>query len=101
VPDFESLKNKAKDLIDKRGGVDALKADAEELKNIATGEGTLKEKASAAVEAIKDPGKAGADAPADPDATPATAASTPSTPTSPAAPESPTAPPASPPPSAS
>jgi hypothetical protein len=37
----------------------APKEDAEEVKNIATGEGSLKTKAKAAGEAIKDPGAPG------------------------------------------
>ena len=33
--DFKSLQRKAKQLIDRRGGTDSLRADAEELKDIA------------------------------------------------------------------
>ena len=33
--DFKSLQRKARQLIDRRGGSDRLKADAEELKDIA------------------------------------------------------------------
>jgi hypothetical protein len=58
--DFNQLKAQAEDLIEKRGGTDALKEDAEELKNIATGEGSVSDKAKAAAEALKDPGKPGA-----------------------------------------
>ena len=54
--DFKSLSSKAKALVDKRGGSDSLKEDAEDLKSIAKGEGSLSDKAKAAVEAIKDPG---------------------------------------------
>lgn len=54
--DFKKLANKAKETIDKRGGVDSLKADAEELKGVAKGEGSLKDKAKRAAEAIKEPG---------------------------------------------
>jgi hypothetical protein len=50
------LARTAKRLVDQRGGVDALKADAEELKHIAKGEGSLGTKAGAAVKAIKDAG---------------------------------------------
>jgi hypothetical protein len=46
-------------VVDKRGGTDAAKEDAEELKDIATGKGSLKDKARAAGEAIKEPGKPG------------------------------------------
>lgn len=34
------LTDQAKTLVDRRGGTDALKEDAEELKDIATGKGT-------------------------------------------------------------
>jgi hypothetical protein len=53
---FRRLADQAKKVIDKRGGTDALKEDADELKDIATGEGSLKDKAKAAGEAVKDPG---------------------------------------------
>lgn len=53
-----NLANKAKQAIDKRGGTDALKGDADELKSIAKGKGSLKDKAKAAGQALKDPGKA-------------------------------------------
>lgn len=62
--DLSKLTDQAKKLIDERGGVEALKEDAMELKDIATGDGSLTEKAKEAVEAIKDPGHAGEDAPA-------------------------------------
>jgi len=52
------IANKAKQAVDKRGGVDALKGDAAELKEIAKGKGSLKEKAKAAGGALKEPGKA-------------------------------------------
>jgi hypothetical protein len=54
--DFKKLADKAKDTIDKRGGMDALKADAEELKKVAKGKGSLTDKAKAAAAAIKEPG---------------------------------------------
>ena len=60
--DFKSITTKAKDLIDKRGGTESLKEDAEELKDIATGEGSVTDKAKEAAEAVKEPG---ADAPAE------------------------------------
>jgi hypothetical protein len=56
------LSGMAKDLIDKRGGMDALKKDAEELKDIATSKGSVTDKAKRAADALKDPGAAGADA---------------------------------------
>jgi alcohol dehydrogenase class IV len=54
--DFKKLADKAKDTIDKRGGVDSLKTDAEELKKVAKGGGSLADKAKAAAAAIKEPG---------------------------------------------
>ncbi len=57
--DFKKLTDKAKDVVEKRGGTDALKKDAAELKDIATGKGSLKDKARAAGDAVKDPGAPG------------------------------------------
>ena len=53
-----NIANKAKQQIDKRGGMDALKGDADELKGIAKSKGSLKDKAKAAGGALKEPGKA-------------------------------------------
>ena len=53
---FKRLADRAKSVVDKRGGTDALKEDAQELRDIAKGKGSLKDKAKAAGEAIKDPG---------------------------------------------
>jgi hypothetical protein len=64
--DFKSLQRKAKQLIDRRGGTDSLKADAEELRDIAKGPGSLADKSKRAGEALKDPGAEGSDAPATP-----------------------------------
>ena len=55
--DFGKLVDEAKELVEDRGGVDSLKEDAEELKDIATGEGSVVDKAKAAAEAIEDPGE--------------------------------------------
>jgi len=55
--DFKKLADKAKKAIDDRGGVESLKADAEELKKVAQGKGSLTDKAKAAAQAIKDPGE--------------------------------------------
>jgi len=52
------IADKAKQQVDKRGGSENLKEDADELKDIAKGKGSLKDKAKAAGKAIKDPGKA-------------------------------------------
>ncbi|MGE0028734.1 MAG: hypothetical protein AB7O78_19835 [Thermoleophilia bacterium] len=62
----EQVTDQAKKVIDERGGMDALKEDAEELKDIATGDGSLTDKGKAAFEAIKDPGAKGDDTPATP-----------------------------------
>jgi hypothetical protein len=53
---FARLAKTAKRIVDKRGGVEALKADAEELKKIAKSEASIGTKAGAAVKAIKDAG---------------------------------------------
>jgi hypothetical protein len=62
---LSKLAAKAKETIDKRGGMDSLKADAEELKKVAKGKGSLSDKAKAAAKAIKDPGERGPDKSAD------------------------------------
>jgi hypothetical protein len=64
--DLKGLQRKAKDLFDKRGGTEAAKGDAEELRDIAKGPGSLSDKAKRAGEALKEPGAAGADAPPPP-----------------------------------
>ncbi len=51
------IADKAKDQVEKRGGSDALKGDAAELKSIAKGKGSIKDKAKAAGKALKDPGE--------------------------------------------
>jgi hypothetical protein len=64
--DFKSLQRKAKQLIDRRGGTDSLKADAEELKDIAKGPGSVADKAKRAGDALKEPGAKRPDTPASP-----------------------------------
>jgi hypothetical protein len=54
--DFKRLSEQAKRLIDRRGGTKSLKEDADELRDIARGEGSLSDKAKAAAEAVKEPG---------------------------------------------
>lgn len=54
--DFRKLGDRAKELVEKRGGTEALKQDAAQLKEIATGKGSLSDKAKAAAEALKRPG---------------------------------------------
>lgn len=56
---FGDLVNKAKRVVDQRGGTEALKQDAEELKDIARGRGTTQDKAKRAAEALKEPGAPG------------------------------------------
>jgi hypothetical protein len=56
---LKRLTDQAKKLVDRRGGTDSLKEDAEELKDIAKGEGSLQDKAKAAGEAMKEPGAPG------------------------------------------
>ncbi|HEX2415899.1 MAG TPA: hypothetical protein VHJ37_11870 [Thermoleophilaceae bacterium] len=56
---LNDLVNRAKQVVEKRGGSDALKEDAQELKNIASGKGSTKDKAKRAAEALKDPGAPG------------------------------------------
>ena len=65
--DFKSLQLKAKQLIDRRGGTESVKADAEEIKDIVKGPGSVTDKAKRAGDALKDPGAKGPDTPA-PDA---------------------------------
>ena len=57
--DFKKLGDRARDLVEKRGGTEALKQDAAELKDIAKGKGSLADKARAAATAIKDEGAPG------------------------------------------
>jgi general stress protein YciG len=64
--DFEKLVDKAKqvaeranDVVEQRGGAEALKEDAEELRDIARGDGGLVDKAKDAAEAVRDPGAPG------------------------------------------
>jgi hypothetical protein len=56
---LNKLFDKAKKTIDDRGGIESLKGDAQELKGIATGKGSIKDKAKDAAAAIKDPGTPG------------------------------------------
>jgi hypothetical protein len=54
--DWKRVTDQAKQVINKRGGTESLKEDADELRNIAEGPGTLSEKAKRAAEAIREPG---------------------------------------------
>ncbi len=53
---FGDIAQRAKKVIDQRGGTDALKKDAQQLKDIARGSGSLQEKAKKAAGALKEPG---------------------------------------------
>jgi hypothetical protein len=50
------LASKARELVQRRGGTESLKQDAEEVRGIASGQGSVGDKAKAAAEALKDPG---------------------------------------------
>jgi len=50
---WNQLADKAKKVVDGRGGTDGLKRDAEKLREIATGRGTAKEKAQRAADHLK------------------------------------------------
>jgi hypothetical protein len=52
---YQRIAKMAKQAIDKRGGVDALKQDLQGAADAAKGQGSLKEKAKAAAEALKQP----------------------------------------------
>ena len=64
--DLKRLTDRAKQIIDKRGGTESVKQDADELRGIATGSGSLTDKAKEAVEAVKEPGAAETARPAPP-----------------------------------
>lgn len=57
--DLSRLTTRAKDIFAKRGGSEAAKEDAQELKDIARSDASLSDKAKAGVEALKDPGAPG------------------------------------------
>ena len=63
---LSSLADKARQMFNKRGGTDAAKEDHQELKDIHAGEGSLSDKAKAAVDALKEPGAQGPDRSAPP-----------------------------------
>jgi hypothetical protein len=54
--DLKGLINKGKKIVDDRGGVESLKADAQEVAGIAKGKGSLSDKAKQAAAALKNPG---------------------------------------------
>jgi hypothetical protein len=54
-----SLTSKAKELFTRRGGTEAAKEDAQELKDIARSDASMGDKAKEGFEALKDPGAPG------------------------------------------
>jgi hypothetical protein len=56
---LRDLTEKAKQMVDRRGGTDSVKEDAEELKDVATGDGSATDKAKEAAEALREPGSGG------------------------------------------
>lgn len=54
--DFNKLAQRAKKVVQDRGGVAALKEDARELRDVARGDGSLTEKAKDAAAAVREPG---------------------------------------------
>ena len=57
--DFKRLSGRARELVEKRGGTESLKQDADELRRIAKGPGSVKDKAKSAAGALKRPGAGG------------------------------------------
>lgn len=55
----EEFEDKAKQEVEDRGGTDVLKEDATEVKDDATEQGSLSDKAKDVVEDVKDPGAPG------------------------------------------
>ena len=53
---WKAMADKAKKVFQQRGGATAAKEDAEELRNIAEGQGSVADKAKQAAEAIREPG---------------------------------------------
>ncbi len=49
------MANRAREIVEKRGGPQSVKEDAEELQEIAKGQGTMSDKLKRAAQAIKDP----------------------------------------------
>ena len=53
---IKSIADKVKGTVQKRGGTESVKEDAGELKDIASGEGSLADKAKKGADAVKEPG---------------------------------------------
>ena len=56
---LSDLLNRAKEVVQKRGGTEALKEDAQELKDVAKSDASASEKLKQGAEALKDPGAKG------------------------------------------
>src|SRR4051794_41378004 len=69
--DFKKLADQAKAAIDKRGGTESAKEDLGELKEIASGQGSLVDKAKEAADALKEPGESSPATQPPPDQAPA------------------------------
>jgi hypothetical protein len=54
--DLKKLADEAKKVVAERGGIESVKEDALEVKDVVTGTGSLTEKAKETVEALKVPG---------------------------------------------
>ncbi len=54
--DWQKAVQKAKKVVEQRGGSESVKADAREVKDILKGEGTMSEKLKEAAAAVKEPG---------------------------------------------
>lgn len=61
--DFQKLARRAQGIYEERRGSEAARKDADEIKAIAKGPGTLAEKARRTADALKDPGGPGRDEP--------------------------------------
>ncbi len=68
--DLRRLTKRAKDVIERRGGIESVKGDAAELKDIVKGEGGLEQKAKAATQAVRRPGASPSEQAAKPKPTP-------------------------------
>jgi hypothetical protein len=60
---WKAMADKAKQTFQQRGGSKAAKEDAEELRNIAQGQGSITDKAKQAAAAIREPGAHQPDSP--------------------------------------
>ena len=56
---LSDLLSRAKDLVQKRGGTEALKEDAQELKDVARSDASTTDKLKQGAEALKEPGAKG------------------------------------------